>query len=52
MKPNAFRHQNEIRYYVEDTNKNPLSLKIGSISDIASIHKVCLIRVNVPYFLV
>ncbi len=52
MKPNAFKHQNEIRYYVEDTNNDPLSLKIGNISDIASIHKVCLIRVNVPYFLV
>ena len=49
MKPNAFKHQNEIRYYVEDTNNAPLLVKIGSISDIASIHKVCLIKIKLPY---
>lgn len=51
MKPNAFKHQNEIRYYVEDTNNVPLSLKIGNISDIASIHKVCLIKIKIPYYI-
>lgn len=51
MKPNAFKHQNEIRYYVEDTNNVPLCLKIGNISDIASIHKVCLIKIKIPYYI-
>jgi len=49
MKPNAFKHQNEIRYYVEDTNNAPLLVKIGSISAVASIHKVCMINIKLPY---
>ena len=48
MKPNAFKHQNEIRYYVEDTNNAPLLVKIGSISAVASIHKVCMINIKLP----
>lgn len=49
MKPNTLRHQNEIRYYAYNSDNKPLIIKIGNMSDIATIKKVRQIRIQLPY---
>lgn len=49
MKPDALRHQNEIRYYAYSAKNEPLQIKIGNMCDIATIQKVCQIKIQLPY---
>ena len=49
MKPDNLQHQNEIRYYAYSSNSEPLIIKIGNMSDIATIQKVCEIKIQLPY---
>lgn len=49
MKPDTLRHQNEIRYYAYSSDSKPLTIKIGNMSDIAIIQKVCEIKIKLPY---
>ena len=49
MKPDTLRHQNEIRYYAYSSDSKPLKIKIGNMSDIAIIQKVCEIKIQLPY---
>ena len=49
MKPDTLRHQNEIRYYAYNDNDKPLQISIGNMNDIATIQKVCQIKIQLPY---
>ena len=49
MKPVAYKIQNELRYLVLDDMTNagkPLEIRIGNISDIASVFPVSLVRIQ------
>lgn len=37
MKPNTYKHQEEIRYVVKTNDDKPLKIRIGSLRDIACI---------------
>lgn len=49
MKPDTLRHQNEIRYYAYNDSDKPLQISIGNMNDIATIQKVCQIKIQLPY---
>jgi hypothetical protein len=47
MKRNKYRKQQETRYVVYKKDENPLTISLGSLKDIACIHNVKEMCLNV-----